>query len=170
MKSEGASLLPSASKSKPGSTVYVKKDGGSSSKIPTTPMAQNRLKPKAAHHGAHTPTPTVENLFNNEARTSSSKTSSGKHPVYTLSSHGRPPSVDIEEHEKQSSKVCSLVFYLTHLLIFFQRGRAPSLQPPRKSAKTRADANPPAGETDKPDPCHISTYRLARFLALANSS
>ncbi|KAJ7797230.1 hypothetical protein B0H14DRAFT_3493959 [Mycena olivaceomarginata] len=138
MKSEGAPLLPSASTSKPG-TIFVMKDGGSSSKTPRTPVKQDRPKPRGAYRGARPTTPPALNLFDDESRPSSSKTTSGNCPVYSLSSQGRPPSVDVTELEKPSTK----------------RSRANLLQPSRKSAKTRADANPPAGEKDKPNPRHI---------------
>ncbi|KAJ7720235.1 hypothetical protein B0H14DRAFT_3521010 [Mycena olivaceomarginata] len=137
-KSEGALSLPSASTSKPG-TIFVKKDGGSSGKAPKAPAKQERPKPRGAYRGAKPSTPPAANLFDDEARASSSKTTADNRPVYALSSQGRPPSEDVAELAKPPAK----------------RGRAHSPQPSRKSAKTRAEANPPAGEKDKPDPRHV---------------
>ncbi|KAJ7300354.1 hypothetical protein DFH08DRAFT_1001797 [Mycena albidolilacea] len=137
-KSEGALSSPSASTSKPG-TIFVKKDGGSSSKTPKTPAKQERPKPKGAYRGAKLATPPAADLFDDEARASSSKTTADNRPVYSLSSQGRPPSEDVVEFKKPSTK----------------RVRTPSPQTSRKSAKTRAEANPPAGERDKPNPRHV---------------
>ncbi|KAJ7702520.1 hypothetical protein B0H14DRAFT_3527255 [Mycena olivaceomarginata] len=137
-KSEGALSLPSASTSKPG-TIFVKKDGGSSGKASKAPAKQERPKPRGAYRGAKPSTPPAANLFDDEARASSSKTTADNRPVYALSSQGRPPSEDVAELAKPPAK----------------RGRAHSPQPSRKSAKTRAEANPPAGEKDKPDPRHV---------------
>jgi hypothetical protein len=103
-KSEGALSLPSASTSKPG-TIFVKKDGGSSSKTPKTPAKQERPKPKGAYRGAKLATPPAADLFDDEARASSSKTTADNRPVYSLSSQGRPPSEDVAEFEKPSTKV-----------------------------------------------------------------
>ncbi|KAJ7354043.1 hypothetical protein DFH08DRAFT_803957 [Mycena albidolilacea] len=135
-KSEGTSTSASASKSNPGGTIHVKKEGASSSKTLVTFAAQNHLLPKATHCSAHPPTPPAKDLFADEVHTSSST----NHLVYSLSSQGRPPSVDVAELEKLPAK----------------RGRAHLLQPSRKSAKTRADSNPPTGEKDKPNPRHIN--------------
>ncbi|KAJ7812464.1 hypothetical protein B0H14DRAFT_3478832 [Mycena olivaceomarginata] len=137
-KPEGAPSLPGASTSKPG-TIFVKKEDGSISKTLKTPAKQDRPKPKGAYRGARPTTPPAAKLFDDEARASSSKTTADNRPAYSLSSQGRPPSVDFTELEKPSTK----------------RGRAHSPQPSRKSAKTRAEANPPAGERDKPNPRHV---------------
>ncbi|KAJ7300647.1 hypothetical protein DFH08DRAFT_828243, partial [Mycena albidolilacea] len=137
-KSEGAPSLPGASTSKPG-TIFVKNEGGSSSKTLKTPAKQDRPKPKGAYRGARLTTPPASNLFDDEARASSSKTTVDTRPVFAQSSQGRPPSEDVAELEKPSTK----------------RVRAPSPQTSRKSAKTRAEANPHAGEQDKPNPRHV---------------
>ncbi|KAJ7867004.1 hypothetical protein B0H14DRAFT_3442130 [Mycena olivaceomarginata] len=135
---EGPSKSASTSTSKPG-TIFVKKEGGSSSTIPKTPAKQERPKPRGTYCGARLATPPAANLFDNEACASSSKTTAGHRPVYALSLQGRPPSEDLAELEKPSTK----------------RGRVQSPQPSRKSAKTRAEAHSPAGEENKPDPRHV---------------
>jgi hypothetical protein len=107
MKSEGTPLLPTASTSKPG-TIFVKKDGGPSYRTPKTPTPQEHPKPKATYCGARPAMPPALNLFEDESRTSSTKTTSGKHPVYSLSSQGRPSSEDVAELEKPLTKVVLL--------------------------------------------------------------
>jgi hypothetical protein len=103
-KSEGALSLPSASTSKSG-TIFVKKDGGSSSKTPKTPSKPECPKPRGTYRSAKLATPPAANLFDDETRASSSKTTSDKRPVYALSSQGRPPLEDVAELEKPSTKV-----------------------------------------------------------------
>jgi hypothetical protein len=103
-KPEGAPSLPGASTSKPG-TIFVKKEDGSSSKTLKTPAKQDRPKPKGAYRGARPTTPPAAKLFDDEARASSSKTTADNRPAYSLSSQGRPPSVDFTELEKPSTKV-----------------------------------------------------------------
>ncbi|KAJ7797738.1 hypothetical protein B0H14DRAFT_2618593, partial [Mycena olivaceomarginata] len=49
---EGSSKSASASTSKPGGTIHVKKEGAAILKTPATPTAQNRPTPKAAYRGA----------------------------------------------------------------------------------------------------------------------
>jgi hypothetical protein len=125
-KSEGALSLPSASTSKPG-TIFVKKDGGSSGKTPKTPAKQERPKPRGAYRGAKPSTPPAANLFDDEARASSSKIIADHRPVYSLSSQGRPPSEDITEFAKPPAKVLRFVSFVSLISNLFCSAAVPPL-------------------------------------------
>jgi hypothetical protein len=107
---EGPSKSTSASTSKPG-TIFVKKEGGSSSTIPKTPAKQEHPKPRGTYRGARHATPPAANLFDDEARASSSKTTADHRLVYALSPQGRPPSEDLAELEKPSTKVVDFLLF-----------------------------------------------------------
>ncbi|KAJ7328915.1 hypothetical protein DFH08DRAFT_967300 [Mycena albidolilacea] len=134
-KSEGTSKSASASTSKPGGTIRVKKEGAASGKTPTTPTASNRPTPKVAYRGAATsitapPTPEAKHLFDDERLPDASRKTSCKHPQVEIHTQGRPPSVDAEQLEQKPPK----------------RGREPEAKSSRKSSKGHAAALPPAGE------------------------
>jgi hypothetical protein len=109
-KSEGASKSTSASTSKPGGTIHVKKEGAASVKTPATSTPPNRPTPKAAYRGAPSsaaapPTPEAKYLFDDEHLPDASSKAGRKRPQVEIHTQGRPPSVEVEQLEQKPLKV-----------------------------------------------------------------
>ncbi|KAJ7343708.1 hypothetical protein DFH08DRAFT_810266 [Mycena albidolilacea] len=128
-KAEGSSKSVSASTSKPGGTIHVKKEGAASVKTPATPTAQNRPVPKPAYCG--TPSSTAAHFLPSKA--------GRKCPQVEIHTQGRPPSVETERPEQKPPK----------------RGRDPDTTSSRKAAKAHAAALPPAGEREIDPATHL---------------
>jgi hypothetical protein len=114
-KAEGTSHSASASTSKPGGTIHVKKEGAASGKTPATSTTPNRPAPRAAYRGAPSstaapPSPEAKHLFDDERLPDSSSKAGRKHPQVEIHTQGRPPSVETERPEQKPPKVC---LYLT---------------------------------------------------------
>ncbi|KAJ7824995.1 hypothetical protein B0H14DRAFT_3468907, partial [Mycena olivaceomarginata] len=124
---EGSSKSASASTSKPGGTIHVKKEGAASLKTPATPTAQNRPAPKAALPWCPFRLP------------DSSSKAGHIRPQVEIHTQGRPPSVETERPEQKPPK----------------RGRDPDTTSSRKAAKAHAAALPPAGERDIDPATHL---------------
>ncbi|KAJ7318051.1 hypothetical protein DFH08DRAFT_820073 [Mycena albidolilacea] len=134
-KSEGASKSTSASTSKPGGTIRVKKEGAASGKTPATPMAQSRPTPKALYRGAPSsaaspPVPEAKHLFDYNHLPDTSGKTPRQRPQVELHTQGRPPSMETEQIEQKSAKC----------------GRDPEVGSSRKAAKAYTAALSPAGE------------------------
>ncbi|KAJ7824017.1 hypothetical protein B0H14DRAFT_3469631 [Mycena olivaceomarginata] len=143
-KAEGSSKSASASTSKPGGTIHVKKEGAASVKTPATSTTPNRPTPRAAYRGAPSsaaapPTPEAKQLFDDELLPNSSSKTSRKRPQVEIHTQGRPPSVETERLEQKPPK----------------RGRDPDATTSRKAAKAHAAALPPAGERDVDPATHL---------------
>ncbi|KAJ7817379.1 hypothetical protein B0H14DRAFT_3474701 [Mycena olivaceomarginata] len=143
-KAEGSSKSASASTSKPGGTIHVKKEGAASVKTPATSMTLNRPMPKPAYRGAPSstaalPTPEAKQLFDDELLPDSSSKTGRKRPQVEIYTQGRPPSVETEQLEQKPPK----------------RGRDPEANSSRKAAKAHAAALPPAGERDVDPATHL---------------
>jgi hypothetical protein len=110
MKAEGSSMSASASTSKPGGTIHVKKDGAASGKTPATSTTLNCPMPKPAYRGAPSstaapPSPEAKHLFNDERLPDSSSKAGCKRPRVEIHTQGRPPSVETERLEQKPPKV-----------------------------------------------------------------
>ncbi|KAJ7833464.1 hypothetical protein B0H14DRAFT_2591493 [Mycena olivaceomarginata] len=135
VKAEGTSHSASASTSKPGGTIHVKKEGATSVKTPVTSTTPNCPTPKAAYSGAPSsaaapPTPEAKHLFDDKRLPDASSKTSRKCPQVEIHTQGRPPSVETKQLEQKPPK----------------RGRDPEAGSSRKAAKSHAGALPPAGE------------------------
>jgi hypothetical protein len=121
-KAEGSSKSASASTSKPGGTIHVKKEGAASVKTPATSTTPNRPTPRAAYRGAPSsaaapPTPEAKQLFDDELLPNSSSKTSRKRPQVEIHTQGRPPSVETERLEQKPPKVrCYLPTRLPSLI------------------------------------------------------
>jgi hypothetical protein len=106
-KAEGTSKSASASTSKPGGTIHVKKDGAASGKTPAKSTTPNRPMPRAAYRGAPAapPSPEAKHLFDDERLPEASSKSGRKHPQVEIYTQGRPPSVEAEQLEQKPPKV-----------------------------------------------------------------
>ncbi|KAJ7861671.1 hypothetical protein B0H14DRAFT_3445142 [Mycena olivaceomarginata] len=147
-KAEGSSKSASASTSKPGGTIHVKKEGAASVKTPATSMTLNRPMPKPAYRGAPSstaapPTPEAKQLFDDELLPDSSSKTGRKRPQVEIYTQGRPPSLETEQLEQKPPKAR------------LPRGRDPEANSSRKAAKAHAAALPPAGERDVDPATHL---------------
>jgi hypothetical protein len=121
-KAEGTSKSASASTSKPGGTIHVKKDGAASGKTPATSTTPNRPAPKPAYRGAPSstaapPSPEAKHLFDDERLPEASSKAVHKHPQVEIHMQGRPPSVETERLEQKPPKVrCYLPTHLPALI------------------------------------------------------
>jgi hypothetical protein len=130
-KAEGTSHSASASTSKPGGTIHVKKEGAASIKTPATSTTPNRPTPKATYCGAPSsaaapPTSEAKHLFDDELLPEASSKTSCKRPHVEIHTQGRPPSVETEQLEQKPPKVrlSAYAFYpLTHCTLFLARPR-----------------------------------------------
>ncbi|KAJ7681309.1 hypothetical protein B0H14DRAFT_3535844 [Mycena olivaceomarginata] len=93
-KAEDSSKSASASTSKPGGTIHVKKEGAASVKTPATP------KPSHAQGGLLQ----CPFLFDGELLPDSSSKTSRKRPQVEIYTQGRPPSVETEQLEQKPPK------------------------------------------------------------------
>ncbi|KAJ7683920.1 hypothetical protein B0H14DRAFT_3534891 [Mycena olivaceomarginata] len=144
-KAEGSSKSASASTSKPGGTIHVKKEGAASVKTPATSMTLTVPCPSRPIAGAPSstaapPTPEAKQLFDDELLPDSSSKPASKRPQVEIYTQGRPPSLETEQLEQKHQR---------------HRGRDPEANSSRKAAKAHAAALPPAGERDVDPATHL---------------
>jgi hypothetical protein len=118
---EGSSKSTSASMSKPGGTIHVKKDGAASGKTPAMPTTSNCPMPKAAYRSAPLstaapPSPEAKHLFDDERLPEAPSKAGRKRPQVEIHMQGRPPSMESERLEQKPPKV--RLYLTTRLPVF----------------------------------------------------
>ncbi|KAJ7847852.1 hypothetical protein B0H14DRAFT_2583394, partial [Mycena olivaceomarginata] len=139
-KPEGAPSLPGCFHVQAWDHLRQEEDGSSTQDPQDSREAGPPQALNGAYRGARPTTPPAAKLFDDEARASSSKTTADNRPglLFVLS---------------RTSSFCGLHRAREALR---RSAAVPTRRNPRASQpKTRAEANPPAGERDKPNPRHV---------------